>query len=204
MMNRLGVICAAVLLVACASPEPAPPPMMDRSIAVAEPTGLTVHDTVRTIEAVYETTAVTIYDTVRLTVYDTVEVANAVTGTTWVTLHDAAKGANPVERTVIEPALIETLDVDRLVKIIDDDGLTPEVLAAIHGGVPQYTTVSAARLDSAQRVVIAAAFSLRPDEIRRFRWGHSMAPDDDPDAGRIFCAVWSDESAEPHMLRVQP
>ena len=109
-----------------------------------------------------------------------------------------------VEQTVAEPVEVKKLKVDRLIKVIEEEGVTSEVLDAIHGDIPQYTTVLVARLDSVQRVVLAATFDLQPDQIRRFRWGHSMAPAADPSAGRMFCAVWTDEQAEPLMLRTEP
>jgi hypothetical protein len=182
---------------------------MERSIDLAEATTVTMYDTIQIVEPVYDTTAVTVYDTVRLTVYDTVEVMNVLADTTGLSL-DETVAVVAVEQTVAEPVEVKKpevdrkkLEVDRLIKILEDDGITREVLDVIHGDVPQYTTVSIARLDSTQRIVIAATFDLQPDQIRRFRWGHSMAPAG-PDAGRMFCAVWTDEQAEPFMLHIDP
>lgn len=196
------VVCAAVSLIACASPENAPTPItMDKSIDLAEETPVTIYDTVQVVEAAYDTTAITVYDTVIVTVYDTVEVMNDLADTTRLSLDETVAA---VEQTVAEPVEVKKLEVDRLIKILEDDGVTREVLDAIHSDVPQYMTVSVARLDSAQRVVLAVTFDLQADQIRRFRWGHSMAPAADPDSGRMFYAVWTDEIAEPFMLHIDP
>jgi hypothetical protein len=160
--------------------------------APLEERAVSIQDPVRTVEVVYETTTVVMHDTVQIAVYDTVK--QVVRDTLWVTMQDTADVVVDDE----EPDRIQ-----RLTQVIEDDGITPEVLEAIRGDVPQYRTVSAARLDSAQCVVIAAAFSLQPNEIRRFRWGHSIAPPTDPDAGKTFYAVWADGHEQPFMLRIR-